>query len=209
MKGALAHFITGSVKGIGGWIMENFRSALTSAKEFAGELWGKVVGRVGKSMLQDLMERASWSPTGGLDTAYRIMMAESGGNPKIVGPRWNGDKGSVGLFQIQTGAHPQFDFDKLMDPLYNVQAAKYVYQRQGWPAWSTYDRGGVWPSGSIGVNRSGSNEAVLNSETFGRLLSLLEGRRGVGSTINVAVAQPSATADEIADEIAWKLRFAT
>jgi hypothetical protein len=75
----------------------------------------------------------------------------------------------------------------------------------------TYDHGGYWPAHTGGWNDGGSGEMVFTGEQASRLLHLLErieGRSAPASTVNVAVTQPQATAQEIGDEIAWRLRFA-
>lgn len=43
---------------------------------------------------------------------------------------------AVGLLQIVIQAWPQFSVDFLKDPQNNCYAANFVYQRQGWNAWS-------------------------------------------------------------------------
>ena len=67
-------------------------------------------------------------------------MAESGGNPDAVGDVALG--GSIGLWQIYTVAHPEYDAQRLTDPPYNAQAA-YAISSSGtnWTPWSTYNSG--------------------------------------------------------------------
>lgn len=196
---------------------------LQGAASFAGELWGKVTGTVSKSLLGQLLQRANWNPEGGLDKAYRIMRAESGGNPAAVGPKWKGDAGSRGLFQIQPGAHPWADLTKLFDPLYNVQAAKRIYDAAGWRAWSTnYDTGGPLPPGiSVVNNATGRNEQIFNDHSFRRLEMVLDlvakrlgseeddGRRPINLTLNIqgSVDDPEKLAREIGKEVGREVRF--
>lgn len=69
------------------------------------------------------------------DVATAIALAESGGVPGALG-----DGGvSIGLFQINTRAHPSYANDDLKDPLKNAIAA-YEISRGGsnWKPWSTW-----------------------------------------------------------------------
>ncbi|MGH2904107.1 MAG: hypothetical protein ACRDK7_11070, partial [Solirubrobacteraceae bacterium] len=89
--------------------------------------------------------QAGW-PAQLVPTAAAIEEAESSGDPSAVGPSWNGDAGSWGLFQIQTGAHPdlvaQYGEALKSDPLAESKAGLAVYQGSGsFNPWSTYTGG--------------------------------------------------------------------
>lgn len=70
-------------------------------------------------------------------TAAAIAEAESGGKTWVEGDVTIG--GSIGLWQIYTKAHPQYDRLKLTDPDYNAQAAFEISGGgRNWMPWSTY-----------------------------------------------------------------------
>jgi murein DD-endopeptidase MepM/ murein hydrolase activator NlpD len=211
LDGILNGLIVENAKAIAGWIVDNFKDRLNSVVNFVGELAGKITGKVTPGQLHDWMDQIGFMPAGGFPWADKIVGRESGWDPGAIGPQWNGDGGSRGLWQIQPGAHPQYDKEKLLDGLYNTEAAFAVYRKQGPNAWSTnYDTGGIWPSGMNGVNRSGSSEVVLNAETFRRLLTVLErlDEHGAGNRQVQVTVEGGAGARQIGDEVAWQLRFA-
>ena len=74
------------------------------------------------------------------DTAAAVAMAESGGNPSVRGDPQFG--GSVGLWQINLPAHPEFDAKRLVEPDYNAHAALAI-SRNGtdWKPWTTFRNG--------------------------------------------------------------------
>lgn len=81
-------------------------------------------------------------------TLAAISVGESSGNPNAVGPQWNGDAGSIGLLQIQTGAHPDLvqkygGIEGLKDPLNNIKAAYDVFVAAGrsFSPWSVFTNG--------------------------------------------------------------------
>ncbi|HET7652254.1 MAG TPA: transglycosylase SLT domain-containing protein [Acidimicrobiales bacterium] len=67
----------------------------------------------------DLINQYPW-PT---QTAYRIMMCESGGNANA----YNARSGATGLFQILNGP---------FDPAANVAMAFRMWQQRGWQPWT-------------------------------------------------------------------------
>ena len=72
--------------------------------------------------------------------AAAIAMVESGGNPSALNdnpPREH----SVGLWQINTLAWPQFNSALLTDPVYNAKAALAIYKQVGWKPWTSYTSG--------------------------------------------------------------------
>lgn len=76
-------------------------------------------------------------------TATAIAMAESGGNPDAVGDTSiTPPYGSVGLWQINVAAHPQYTADSLHDPSTNAQAALAISSGgTNFSPWSTFNSG--------------------------------------------------------------------
>ena len=76
-----------------------------------------------------------------LATAVAICYAESGGNADSIGDL---DLGiSVGLWQINLAAHPEYTQDELLDPQTNANAAYAIYQAAGYSfsPWTTFNTG--------------------------------------------------------------------
>lgn len=74
-----------------------------------------------------------------VDMAMRIMACESGGNPSARNPRST----ATGLMQIMASVWgPEFGFSRgdLEIPELNLWAAREVYDRQGWNAWTCWRR---------------------------------------------------------------------
>ena len=95
--------------------------------------------------------------------AAAVALAESSGNPDAVGPSFGGDSGSIGLWQIQSGAHPQWSVASLHDPLTNAQAAVSISGGgSNWKPWSTFTNGsygkflqaGVTPAATASLSSS-------------------------------------------------------
>lgn len=76
-----------------------------------------------------------------LQVAVAVALAESGGNPAAVGDLTLGV--SVGLWQVNLKAHPQYTQAQLTDPQQNANAAYSIYQAAGsqFTPWSTYNGG--------------------------------------------------------------------
>lgn len=79
-----------------------------------------------------------------------IAFAESGGETDAIGDNWQSGHQSVnsparyddGLWQINS----QWGFSRnrlRLDPAYNAEVARYIFDRQGLNAWTTY-RFGLW-----------------------------------------------------------------
>ena len=111
----------------------------------AQSLGGFVSGLVGKLGASDIAVYAQNAGFSGddLTTAVAIALAESGGNPSAVGDlAIVKPNGSIGLWQINTNAHPEYDPAQLTDPQYNANAAYAIYQRAGgFRPWSTFTSG--------------------------------------------------------------------
>lgn len=101
------------------------------------------VGPVGKLSAADIARYASDAGFEGDDLvkAVAIALAESGGKPTAVGDLTIvKPHGSIGLWQVNTNAHPEFDWTLLTDPAYNAEAAFAIYAAAGrsFRPWSTF-----------------------------------------------------------------------
>lgn len=76
-----------------------------------------------------------------LQIAIAIALAESSGNPYAIGDLTLGV--SVGLWQVNLKAHPEYQGVNLMDPQTNANAAFAIYQSAGnsFAPWSTFKNG--------------------------------------------------------------------
>lgn len=74
-------------------------------------------------------------------TCVAIAGAESGFDKDSE--LWTSQEDSVGLWQINTYAHPQYPKSSLHDPQYNADAMIQIFTRRGytWLDWTTYTRG--------------------------------------------------------------------
>lgn len=129
-----------------------------------------------------------------LQTAVAIALAESSGNPAAIGDSGN----SLGLWQINLPAHPEFSGANLFDPQSNAQAAFAIYSAAGgFSPWSTYGSGAYAkympsmtlpatantsafaPSTSVmtlfPVNSAPNNASGLDFTTIGLALALVAG----------------------------------
>jgi len=70
-------------------------------------------------------------------TAYAVARAESGGNPSACG-----DNGmSIGLWQIYTPAHPEYDKCRLFEEDYNAEAARQISSNGvNWNPWCVWEK---------------------------------------------------------------------
>jgi Lysozyme like domain len=76
-----------------------------------------------------------------LGVAVAIAYAESSGNESAIG---DVDLGvSVGLWQINLAAHPEYSQDELLDPQTNANAAFAIYSAAGnsFSPWTTFNNG--------------------------------------------------------------------
>ena len=78
-----------------------------------------------------------------IQTATAIAQAESSGNPLVTGDLNITPGGSVGLWQINLAAHPNYTAAELMNPAANAAAAYALYKAAGYKftPWSTYNNG--------------------------------------------------------------------
>jgi Lysozyme like domain len=103
---------------------------------------GNLLG--GNLSTSDIMGYAAAAGFSGsdLNVAVAVALAESSGNPAAVGDT-NIPGGSVGLWQINLKAHPEFAGQDLTDPQTNADAAFAVYSAAGnsFAPWSTFKSG--------------------------------------------------------------------
>lgn len=117
-----------AVAGIGFLLFEGAVSVKLSASDIAG--FAANAGFTGDDLV----------------TAVAVALAESSGNPQAHGDQGLGSgRGSFGLWQIYSDAHPEYgpDFTQLYDPQTNANAAFAIYQAAGnrFTPWSTYKGG--------------------------------------------------------------------
>lgn len=82
--------------------------------------------------------------------AVAIALAESGGNPSVVGDLAITPGGSVGLWQINLRWHPEYNAAELTDPQTNADAAFAIYQAAGntFTPWTTWGLGAAAGKGA-------------------------------------------------------------
>jgi soluble lytic murein transglycosylase-like protein len=85
--------------------------------------------------------RAAGFSGGDLAIAIAIAFAESSGNPDAVGDLDLGR--SIGLWQINLAAHPEYTEEELYDPQTNANAAFTIYRQAGnsFRPWTTFNTG--------------------------------------------------------------------
>jgi hypothetical protein len=74
-------------------------------------------------------------------TATAISIAENGGgNPAALSGENFDHSRDIGIWQVNSAWWPQFGGQHALEnPVTNALAAHYIYGRQGWCAWSTYE----------------------------------------------------------------------
>lgn len=89
--------------------------------------------------LQDIARQGGW-PEHLIVTIAAIGMGESSGDPNARNPNLAREN-SIGLWQVNRYAWPQYSESDLRDPIYNAQAALAIYRKQGFRAWGAYTNG--------------------------------------------------------------------
>lgn len=94
--------------------------------------------------------------------AVAIAYAESSGDPDAVGDVNRGR--SIGLWQINLRAHPEYTEEELHDPQTNANAAFAVYQQAGnsFTPWTTFNTGAYSKNLELATNES--NDYLLPDE---------------------------------------------
>jgi len=100
----------------------------------------QMMGKLSAADIAGYAQNAGFSG-GDLQVAVAIALAESGGDPNVTGDLTITPGGSVGLWQINLKAHPQYTAAQLQDPQINANAAYSIYQAAGnsFTPWSTYN----------------------------------------------------------------------
>lgn len=83
---------------------------------------------------------AAQFPESEVDTALCLIRHESGGNPSADNPR----SSARGLFQVLGSIwapHYGVSSAALYDPVINTRIAHRIWEKQGWRAWSPFERG--------------------------------------------------------------------
>lgn len=74
--------------------------------------------------------------------AAAVAMAESGGYTNAKGDFIDGAMRSIGLWQINTHAHPEYSIEDMANPHLNAKAALHIASTpRGWNHWSAYTHG--------------------------------------------------------------------
>jgi hypothetical protein len=104
-----------------------------------GNLVSGLAGNMNYGQLQQLAQNAGFTGDD-INTAAAVALAESSGNPGAVGDLNLTPGGSVGLWQINLKAHPEYTAAQLMDPQTNANAAFAIYAAAGnsFSPWSTF-----------------------------------------------------------------------
>lgn len=153
-----------------------FTAAAGAAADYASgaNIPGDVAEKVRKAF-----ELYGWGSGAEWEAAKWIITHESGWNPTAVNP----SSGAWGLFQFLGATKDNYYPTNDPDPYKQGQAgAKYMKDRYGtpsaakafWQAHNWYDRGGMWPSGTGGINMSGKPEAVFTNPQWKMLEKLVE-----------------------------------
>lgn len=109
-----------------------------------------------------------------LTTAVAVALAESNGNPAAVGDQnlapSNGP--SIGLWQINIGAHPEYANVDLTDPQTNANAAYTIYLDAGsaFSPWSAFNNGNYSQyvsTAQAGVIADAQGGSVVSASVFG------------------------------------------
>ena len=114
------------------------------------------VNEAGPDSIPGYARTAGFSGTN-LSIAVAIAYAESAGDPDAVGD--NGD--SIGLWQINLPAHPEYAGANLHDPQTNANAAFAIYQQAGnsFSPWTTFK------AGTYAQYLGGNPPALSNEDT--------------------------------------------
>jgi hypothetical protein len=107
-----------------------------------GSLGGALGGNLGADQIAGYASNAGFQGSD-LVMSVAVALAESGGNPAAVGDINITPGGSVGLWQINLKAHPEYAGIDLTSPQNNADAAYRVYRNAGsnFSPWSAYNNG--------------------------------------------------------------------
>jgi hypothetical protein len=93
--------------------------------------------------IKEILRRAGW-PEELVPFFAAVALQESSGNPRAA--KVDAIEESYGLFQINVRAHPQYRgrFSLLFDPVQNARIALQIYRQQGFSAWLTTIKNGLY-----------------------------------------------------------------
>lgn len=93
--------------------------------------------------IKEILRRAGW-PEELIPLFAAVALQESSGNPRAA--KVDNIEESYGLFQINVRAHPQYRgrFSLLFDPVQNARIALQIYRQQGFTAWWTTIKNGLF-----------------------------------------------------------------
>jgi hypothetical protein len=113
--------------------------ATTGSVPFIG---GALSGKLSSAQIRTYATNAGFQGSD-LDTAVAVALAESSGNPAAVGDLNVTPGGSIGLWQVNLAAHPEYTAAQLKDPQTNANAAFAIYQAAGnsFSPWTTFNTG--------------------------------------------------------------------
>ncbi len=119
--------------------------------------------------------------------AAAIAMAESSGQSSVIGDLNITPGGSVGLWQINLQAHPEYSASDLMDPQSNADAAFAVYQAAGnsFAPWTTFNNGSYLSFLSGGAQDDGSGALGVDSGQVNYSGLILAGLAAAGIALYV------------------------
>lgn len=110
-----------------------------------------------------------------MQIASAVAMGESGGDTNALNPGHGGSEYSVGLWQINLLAHPQYTEAQMKDPLQNAKAM-YAISSGGtnWNPWGAYTNGRylsymtstVVPEAYTSTTTSGAQSMTTNPAAF-------------------------------------------
>jgi hypothetical protein len=139
-----------------------------------------------------------------LQIATAIALAESGGDTAVINPGHSGDvEYSVGLWQINLLAHPQYTVMQMQDPLQNARAMFAISNGgKNWIPWGTYTSGRYLQfMGSV------TPTPVLSSPSTIRLTSSTSGGSSSISSLTSSVRTNPATVSDVGSGWSYILAY--
>jgi hypothetical protein len=174
----------------------------------------------GEAMILSPSQIAQYAAAAGfsgadLATGVAIAIAESGGDPSVIGDKTlaptNGP--SYGLWQINVGskANPQYAGANLLDPQTNANAAHDLYSRKGFLPWTTYISGeyGMYETPAVMAAAGQSPNAPLPGASSPLILDAATGQPIVDAAPMYAALDPSllapSTSPSFSQVLLWGL----
>jgi len=104
------------------------------------------------------------------DNAYKIMIAESSGDPSAVRPEDKNPGGGkdTGLFQINSKYHPEaYSQYDLTNPEENIKAAADIWKKRGWNEWTSAKKKGVIPTQNSKISTTQTSNNISSNSGLG------------------------------------------